>query len=265
MLTAMVALGATAAASGGVGGVVGNTVGRSTLSDNLDGSLSRRGRGQAVVHWSVDTTNKAMALTFDDGPDPDLTPRVLRLLDRLGVPATFFVLGAMADRTPDLLRQTVASGHEIGNHSYDHHHVAETDADGVVASIVRGADAIEAITGERPRFYRPPRGHLTGAVLAGAAAADSQVMLWSLGRGGSDIADDDWEGVADHLVTSSRPGDVVCLHDGFGDGGLAGRPSENLVTRREAEIRALPRAVTALTDAGWTFHTLSDLVELTSQ
>lgn len=265
MLTSLVALGATAAAASGIGGVVGNTVGRTTLGDNLDSSLSRRSRGQAVVHWSVDTDRQAMALTFDDGPDPLLTPRVLRVLDRFGVPATFFTLGAMAEQNPELLRRAVGSGHEIGNHSYDHHHIAETDADGVIASILRGAEVIESITGTRPAFYRPPRGHVTGAVLAGAAAAESQVALWSLARGGSAIADDDAEGVAAHLTTSARPGDIVCLHDGYGDGGMAGQPTGTLVTRREAEILALPAVLTMLTDAGWTFLTLSDLVEPTSR
>jgi peptidoglycan/xylan/chitin deacetylase (PgdA/CDA1 family) len=262
MLTSMMALGATAAASSGIGGVVGNAAGRTTLDDTLDGSLSRRGRGQAVVHWSADTERRAMALTFDDGPDPDLTPRVLRLLGRLEIPATFFVLGTMAERRPDLVRQTIDAGHEIGNHSYDHCHVAETDADSVVASILRGAEVIEKISGERPTFYRPPRGHVTGAVLAGAAAAESQVALWSLARGGTDVADDDADAVATHLTTMARPGDIVCLHDGYGNGGMAGQPTDTLFTRREAEMRALPAAISTLTDAGWTFHTLSDLVEL---
>lgn len=265
MLTSMVALGATAAASSGVGGVVGNTVGRTTLDHNLDSSLSQRGRGQAIVHWSVDTERQVMALTFDDGPDPDLTPHVLRLLDRLDLPATFFVLGAMAEKNPDMVRRAVAAGHEIGNHSYDHHHVAETDAAGVMASILRGADVIETITRERPRFYRPPRGHVTGAVLAGATAAGSDVALWSLGRGGREIADDDADGVAAHLAASARPGDIVCLHDGYGDSGMAGRPADDLVARRTAEILALPAVVSRLRDAGWTFHTLSDLVESTSR
>jgi peptidoglycan/xylan/chitin deacetylase (PgdA/CDA1 family) len=265
VLTSFVALGATAAASSGIGGVVGNTVGRTTLGDTLEGSLSRRGRGRAVVHWSVDTQRRAMALTFDDGPDPDLTPQVLRVLDRLGVSATFFVLGAMAERHPDILRTVVDSGHEIGNHSYDHHHIADTDADGVIASILRGAETIERITGERPRFYRPPRGHVTGAVMTGAAAAGCEVALWSLGRGGSDIADDDADGVAAHLTTSARPGDIVCLHDGYGDGGMAGKPMARLVGRRQAEILALPSVITRLDHDGWTFHTLSDLVEPTSR
>lgn len=265
MLTSMVALGATAAASSGIGGVVGNAAGRTTLEDTLDGSLSRRGRGQAVVHWSVDTERRAMALTFDDGPDPDLTPRVLRMLARLDVPATFFVLGTMAERSPAIVRQTIDAGHEIGNHSYDHCHAAETDADSVIDSILRGADAIERISGRRPTFYRPPRGHVTGAVLAGAAAAESQVALWSLARGGTDVADDDADAVAAHLTTSARPGDIVCLHDGYGNGGMTGQPTDSLFTRREAELRALPGAITTLAEAGWTFHTMSDLLELTSR
>jgi peptidoglycan/xylan/chitin deacetylase (PgdA/CDA1 family) len=265
MLTSLLALGATAAASSGIGGAVGNAAGRTTLAETLDDSMTRRGRGQAVVHWSVDTERQVMALTFDDGPDPDLTPRVLGLLDRLDVPATFFVLGAMAERSPDLVRRARDAGHEIANHSYDHCHVAETEANEVIDSILRGADVLEKITGERPTFYRPPRGHVTGAVLAGAAAAESQVALWSLARGGIDIADDDADAVTTHLTTTARPGDIVCLHDGYGDGGMSGRATDSLVTRREAEIRAFPAAITTLSKVGWTFHTLSDLVELASR
>lgn len=260
LLTGAVAFGATAAAASGVGAVVGNAVGRTYLEENLDASLSHRGAGSLRVLWSVTTEAKVAALTFDDGPDSTLTPRVLDVLDRAGVPGTFFVLGEMARRSPGLLRRVADAGHEIANHSDDHHVVAEATPEQVVLSARRGADAVQAITGTRSHFYRPPRGDVTAAVLAAAAAVHHDVALWSVTRGGPSIADDDVEGVAAHLIGSMHPGAIVCLHDGYGNSGMAGAPTETLVTRRAAEVDALPDVLETLLADGWTFLTLSDLV-----
>jgi peptidoglycan-N-acetylglucosamine deacetylase len=215
-------------------------------------------RGQAGIWWSAPTSEPDLALTFDDGPTPSFTVAVLDLLARFDVRATFFVIGAQVERNPDLVRRAWAAGHEIANHSHDHVRASRAAGRSVAESMTRGADAVERVTGRRPRWYRPPRGEITSAVVRAAAQAGHDVALWSVDRGGA--ADDDAAGVARHLATSAHPGAVVLLHDGIGRSGFIGRPDAGLTARRAAEIRALPEVLTSWLGAGYRLRRLSDLI-----
>ncbi len=153
-----------------------------------------------------------IALTYDDGPDRASTPRFLRLLDRTGQRATFFVLGEHADGHRSLLREMVAAGHELGVHGWDHRCVLRTRRDVLTDQVGRTAATVEDLTGEAVRWYRPPYGVLSPAALAAARAAGLRTVLWSAwGR--------DWERHAtpSRIVTSLertlRPGGTVLLHD----------------------------------------------------
>ncbi|HEX3200641.1 MAG TPA: polysaccharide deacetylase family protein, partial [Actinomycetes bacterium] len=125
--------------------------------------------GQQRLIWSVSTAEPLAALTFDDGPDPELTPRILEVLAEHGVRATFNVMGWNALRHPDLVQATVAAGHELGNHTWTHQDLAFQSALQAGRQLERGRAAIEQATGVRPRFFRPPRGNLTGSAIASAA------------------------------------------------------------------------------------------------
>lgn len=153
-----------------------------------------------------------IALTYDDGPDPATTPPFLRLLDRTGRRATFFVLGEHLVRQRWLLREMVDAGHEIGVHGWDHRCVLRTRRDRLTDEVRRTAGTVEDLTGERVRWYRPPYGVLTPAALAAAQDAGLRTVLWSAwGR--------DWERHATprRIVASVertlRPGGTVLLHD----------------------------------------------------
>lgn len=157
---------------------------------------------------AVQTAEKAMALTFDDGPDPETTPQALDVLARLGMKATFFVIGARAARHPELIARIAAEGHEIGNHSWDHPSLPEIPADGVA----------EQIAGTRARLaphggalLRPPYGHQTFATHRAARKAGYRVVMWS-------CAAADWSGadaatLAGRVLAGSGPGSIVLLHD----------------------------------------------------
>jgi len=216
-------------------------------------------QGSARAWWSADVAvDRQVALTFDDGPTELFTANVLDILDQVGIQATFFVVGALVERYPDLIRRAHDAGHEIGNHSYDHVSAAISDADSVRAGVLRGGDAIEAVTRVRPRWFRPPRGELTTATLGAVREAHLDLALWSVNRGNA--PDSDSEGVRRHLAGALRPGAVVDLHDGIGRSAWVGRPSGQLITRRRAEIEALPKVLPAWKDAGYTFSTLSRLI-----
>ncbi|HTU64135.1 MAG TPA: polysaccharide deacetylase family protein, partial [Polyangiales bacterium] len=95
-------------------------------------------------------------LTFDDGPDPEWTPRVLNVLDKEGVKATFFAIGQQAQQTPDLVRRIHDAGHAVGNHTFSHRHPWFMSQRTARAQVRDGANAISDVLGVEPKFYRPP-------------------------------------------------------------------------------------------------------------
>jgi peptidoglycan/xylan/chitin deacetylase (PgdA/CDA1 family) len=152
-----------------------------------------------------------VALTFDDGPDPAGTPAVLEALDRLGWRATFFLLGSQARRHPDVARAVAGAGHEVALHGDVHrNHLARTAA-WVHRDLTRGLAAVEAATGVRPRWFRPPYGVLSGGSLRAARALGLRPVLWSAwGR--------DWEAPGPEAVVATlqrglRGGGTLLLHD----------------------------------------------------
>lgn len=122
---------------------------------------------------------KRIALTFNDGPDPQHTPEILSVLGRTAAKATFFVVGADASREPDLVRRMVAEGHDVGNHSYSHRDMAYLTEQQVAWEIERTARLVAEITGKRTRYFRPPFGSLTAGVLRGTARQGHTLVLWS--------------------------------------------------------------------------------------
>jgi peptidoglycan/xylan/chitin deacetylase (PgdA/CDA1 family) len=153
-----------------------------------------------------------IALTFDDGPDPDGTPRILEELARLDITATFFLLGSMTTRHPEVARMVTESGHEIGVHGTLHlNHQLRTPAD-IRTDIAQAFDCISDVTGVRPMWFRPPYGALTWASLRAAKELGLRTVLWTAwGR--------DWraratpESVASDVSRHLRGGATVLLHD----------------------------------------------------
>jgi peptidoglycan/xylan/chitin deacetylase (PgdA/CDA1 family) len=216
-------------------------------------------RGSARLWWSADpAVGRRLALTFDDGPTDQFTARVLDLLAAVRVTATFFVVGALVRRHPDLVRRARDAGHEIGNHSEDHVSAAVTDQESVRAGVLRCSDTIEEFTGSRPRWFRPPRGEITTATMLTVREAQLDLAMWSLGRGNG--PDTDSEGVGRHLSRAVGPGEVVDLHDGIGRSAWVGSPDRQLIARRAAEVTALPQVLRRWLDDGYTLCTMSQLI-----
>lgn len=191
--------------------------------------------------WRVRTGRREIALTFDDGPDPEWTPQVLTMLRRHGAKATFFVIGRHVERHPELVRRTVGEGHEIGNHTWSHAHLDRCNADKVREQLGRGSAAIAAVTGVRPRLFRPPRGIIGPVGLLAAAEADQAIVLWStLIRGRSPWSD------LDRVVASITPGSIVLGHDGG-------------PTPRQELMLAIDQLLSRLGDQGYRFVTVSAL------
>lgn len=187
----------------------------------------------------------AVSITFDDGPNPDATPRILDTLAREAVPATFFVLGRHADRWPELVRRMAAEGHQLANHGW-HHRKLHRHLPGYVRDdLVRGTESIERAGGERPRHFRAPHGFRSPWVTPIAASLGQRTVGWSLGVW--DSARPGPEEIARRALGGMRAGSILLLHDGDGydpDG-------DRLQT-----AEALPRIIDGLRARGFHFVTL---------
>jgi peptidoglycan/xylan/chitin deacetylase (PgdA/CDA1 family) len=153
-----------------------------------------------------------VALTFDDGPDPVSTPRFLDELDRLGCRATFFVLGEMLERHPELGRRIAAEGHEVAVHGWCHVNALLTRPGRVAGELGRAAALVTEVTGERPVWYRPPYGVLSAEALAAARARGLRTVLWT--RWGKDwTASATRASVLATMLPGVRGGATLLLHD----------------------------------------------------
>ena len=258
----LVGLGGVALGGAAVGSVAEAKASHATTqAAREDGMYAAGPQGAQQVLWSVPTTDRIAALTFDDGPTPAFTADVLDILAAAAVPATFFMIGRQAASYPSLAAKVAEAGHELVNHTWSHTSAPTlTDAQNI-EEIDRGTDAVSAATGATLRWYRPPRGMLTGSSLRRAHERQQGVAMWSVTRGPGSIGDTDADGVRRHLVEAIHPGAIVDLHDGVGAsafGGLGGY-SPPLVRRREAELQALPAVLDAWKAAGYTLVTLSRL------
>ncbi|MBV9698150.1 MAG: polysaccharide deacetylase family protein [Gammaproteobacteria bacterium] len=165
----------------------------------------------------------SVALTIDDGPDPEVTPQVLRLLEAQDARATFFCIGSRVAAHPALAREIIARGHTIENHSYRHSMTFSLAGPRQIAADVRRAQAVIAeATGSAPRFFRAPAG-LRNPFLA-PVLAQTGLTLVSWTRRGFDTVNTDPQHVLKRLTHGLSAGDILLLHDGHAARTAQGEP-----------------------------------------
>lgn len=189
---------------------------------------------------------KVVALTFDDGPNPPWTTRILDVLARYDVPATFFCVGLHARGHPDLLTRMAESGHCLGNHTWSHPFLPDLSVRELGVQLERTDDAIEAGAGRREhRLFRPPYGSGTPELFSWVGAEpDTTMVLW-------DVDTQDWampgpEAIRGAAVEQARPGSILLMHDGGGD--------------RSQTAEALPGIVEGLLERGFRFVRVDEMV-----
>jgi peptidoglycan-N-acetylglucosamine deacetylase len=160
-------------------------------------------------------TEKVVALTFDDGPDPEWTPRVMEILRDEGVPATFCVLASAGLRFPELVRAQHDAGHTHCDHTVDHRRLAPRSHDQIVEQIGGGADFLTSVNGVRPELFRAPYGVLSPEVVDVAAAMQLRVLGWTVDS--ADYLKSPADALVARVMSQIRPGAIVLLHDGGGD------------------------------------------------
>ena len=189
-------------------------IGVTLLGGAVHGMFHRNSRVFGSVLGKLPGDGRKVSLTFDDGPNADATPRVLDALGEHSIKATFFILGAHAERYPELVRRIVTEGHQIGNHGYFHRKLHFKSPFYVKRDIVLGKRAIERASGDMPRFFRAPHGFRSPWVTAIAQSLGERTIGWSLG-----VWDTDRPGVqsiVDRTIEGTKPGSIVLLHDGDG-------------------------------------------------
>jgi peptidoglycan/xylan/chitin deacetylase (PgdA/CDA1 family) len=181
--------------------------------------------------WAIDTT--PIAVTFDDGPHPANTPKILDVLRRHGVKATFFVVGQMVDSYPHLVRREHEEGHVVGNHSYTHPHLTALGSAGVEKELRDTNAAVTSAGVPKPTLFRPPYGYgSTNAEVEGVATSLGMTQI--LGA----VPTEDWkdlppEEVCEQVVRDVEPGAIITLHDAWTTNTDA--TLECIITRLKAE------------------------------
>ncbi len=154
-----------------------------------------------------------IAITIDDGPDPEITPAVLDLLDRYGVKATFFCIGEKARRHPDLCRNITDRGHAVENHSmYHKHYFSFLLLGGYFSELTTAQQTLTSITGIRPNFFRAPAGLRNPLLDPVLSRLDLQLASWT--RRGFDTVEKNPSVVLAKLLDGLKAGDILLLHDG---------------------------------------------------
>lgn len=162
---------------------------------------------------SKETDEKVVSLTFDDGPDREMTPRVLDVLKEYGIRATFFLIGKNADKYPDIVKRIVAEGHIVANHTYSHKGTFPLSSHSCVRKELTDCNnSIKAIIGKKPKLFRPPFGVTNPIIGKEARNAGFQTIGWSI-RSLDTIEGRSRKEVCDSIVANLHPGAIILLHD----------------------------------------------------
>jgi peptidoglycan-N-acetylglucosamine deacetylase len=197
--------------------------------------------------WRGPRTSRRLALTFDDGPDPEWTPRVLDILAAHATRATFFVIGERAAKAPTLVKRIAAEGHEVANHSWSHRNLWFCGPGATTEQVRRGHDTLADLTGRAPRHFRPPWGMVNAAMFSAVRKARERVVFWSVQSEGQRPTPADRQ--VRYVLERAQPGAIVDLHDAEG----TPRAPERLVD-------ALPPMIAGLREDGYAFVTVADLL-----
>ena len=188
---------------------------------------------------------KLIALTFDDGPDPRFTPKILSLLEKYDAKATFFVVGTNLESNPDLARKIIENGNEIANHTYSHPYLEKLSAERTDFQIRACEDVINQITGKSSLYFRPPRGRSNTKMIETAKAHGMETILWSICIEKHTCKTPTQ--MANRIVDSAFPGMIILAHDGR--------------LNRQRTVDSLPIILKELKQKGYKFVTLEELLK----
>lgn len=194
-------------------------------------------------HECADSSMK-IALTFDDGPHPKYTKKILDILEQYGVRATFFMIGQNVEYWPDTAKQVAQAGHEIGNHTYSHGNVSKENKNALLCDIEKGEGVIFKVTGKECLLFRPPEGRMDGNVKAITTEKGYSVILWSVDT--RDWAHTPVDEIARNIRSNVRSGSIILMHD--------------FIAHDSPTPKALEIIIPWLLSQGYEFVTVSELL-----
>ena len=214
---------------------------------------SHRGEGETaqvnprdeMIYHSRHNDRMEIALSFDDGPHPRLTPVILSILEEYGIKATFFMVGENVGYYPAAARAVAEAGHEIGNHTFSHRKFDRLGVEDLRREIFSCEEAIAAVSDVPIRFIRPPEGQMSDSMRQVIGELDYRVILW-------DVDTRDWahtppETISRHILDTVQAGDIILMHDFIG--------------YNSPTPEALRLVIPALLARGFRFVTVGELVE----
>lgn len=188
------------------------------------------------------TNNKLIALTFDDGPIDNVTPKILQLLKDEDIKATFFMIGTNVEKYPKIARKVAADGHEIANHSYSHANLNKLNKTNMKQQLIHSQKIIEQITNYKPKLFRPPYGEYNETVINLAEESKQEIIMWS-------VDSYDWKAknkntILDNTLKDLKPGSIILMHD-----------------IHEVTAESLPSLIKKLKSDNYEFVTVSELIK----
>lgn len=200
--------------------------------------------GQIV--WEVDTNQKIVALTFDDGPHKKYTPEILNLLSKYQAKATFFIVGKNAEKNPEIISRMYEEGHEIANHTYSHPTKIKTED--LMDEIQMTSEVLFSITGEIPELFRPVEGQYTDEMINAITKKGYKVVMWSWHLDTEDWRNPGVDKIVQTVTNGVKNGNVVLFHDGGAN--------------RTQTVQALEKVLANLDTQGYKFVTINELLAI---
>ena len=202
------------------------------------------GEGVVKVYGGQDNSQMKIALSFDDGPHPKATDKILDVLAKYGIKATFFVVGENVEYYSSAAIRAVREGHEIGNHTYTHPHIAKLDRASLDLEVAKCQEAVKRVLGYEMHLFRPPEGVVDEVVKVMAGEQNYSVILWR-------IDTRDWAGtscsdICANVSKNIRSGDIILMHD--------------YVSKGCHTVEALEKMIPMLLERGYNFVTVGELI-----
>ena len=198
------------------------------------------------VVWEIKTTEKVVALTFDDGPHPTYTEQILDLLDQYEGKGTFFLVGEQAKENKEIVQRMYEDGHEIANHTYTHPFTKSVPQ--IVEEIDQTNEVLHDITGYSPKLFRPVEGYYTDQLVNEVANKGYKMVMWSWHQDTEDWRDPGVSKIVSKVLNGIGEGNIVLFHDGG--------------SNRSQTVKAIEIILPELHEQGYRFITVTEMLEI---
>lgn len=213
------------------------------ITEEIEEEIEQIEREQALEPRDLQTNGKYIALTFDDGPHEEVTPRILETLKEYDAKATFYMLGKKAETYPEIAKQVADEGHEVANHSVTHANLNAVSGERIRTEVLDSLTQIEKATGVTPTTFRPPYGEFNQTVIDHAEDSNQSIIMWSVDT--LDWKSRNADSIYEVTKNQSRSGSIVLMHD-----------------IHPTTADALPQVLKYLSDEGFEFVTVQELLPL---